>query len=464
MPAKQKPLGFRCPICGRENGSLRKKILIRRKVDFKTRTDFGGNRYTEEIKPLQNPYKYLSIILTEGQIRILKNPTISRSASQPPKTNSPSKTQEAILFFLRNLKKFMHCLYEILQSVYVKFPRVRSIEENLTSGLRFLFDILESAVDDRYRRNLIEWLEIISIASEKSPRVASKEYAGHTTDGKSVSLSPRFIRRKKPQLEEFLRRGALVLPRFCEAIDTVLAIIDNDAELSDHLQKIAKDFDDQEEDQRDDRAQEKELPFKQDVYYYVRHYDANLYNKKKQEKDKGKHGKIECGPFREVDINFLKESGKFICFQCNANGVLLTKQQDNTYLVEHYDHQIKGKRRWCNAQLWFFKCNDLGYIEFYEPLIHIITERQFVKRLHKEKQNILYRSAASILEEVGFRSDMVYDKLVSDSLFLSAHKSSNKDENTRLIHNCDVSSLIDLGNSDLDAIVNEYISYEQSRL
>ncbi|HEU4822481.1 MAG TPA: hypothetical protein VFS97_03570 [Nitrososphaeraceae archaeon] len=92
-------------------------------------------------------------------------------------------------------------------AIYDKFPDRRQEIWKLISeciqGIRLITQIMKSAIDDRYKRSLTEWVTITKYAKETSPEAASKKFYGITPDGKKLRLSQTYKRQDRGDKQLF---------------------------------------------------------------------------------------------------------------------------------------------------------------------------------------------------------------------------------------------------------------------
>ncbi|MPZ07063.1 MAG: hypothetical protein GEU26_11725 [Nitrososphaeraceae archaeon] len=255
-----------------------------------------GNADEEAKIPINrklHPWKYLSIVYALMGMRPSKNPYINPPSSRegPPAFD---RTLDSFIDFFKR----MSILHMTIPKILAKYPEINGFLEkyDLVDEIIHYQDILcrsiNSAIDFRYSRSLIEWSEIARFADQRSDKAASKKFYGRYWDnGKKVHLSIRQIKKKSRVLRnhgvsssEFEQK----IRRYIELLQPFIMIIQRDEEIFKEYKKIEREF---------------ELPHKDIRYEYqyfkMIHYDHDLYEKQKLEYNSGLRkskpdGRIEC--------------------------------------------------------------------------------------------------------------------------------------------------------------------------
>jgi hypothetical protein len=211
-------------------------------------------------------------------------------------------------------KKNILLFCEMSQAIYNKFPdrrqELRKLIYECVHGIRLVLQMIKSTTDDRYKRSLAEWVTITKYAMETSPEAASKKFYGVTPDGKKIRLSPKHIKDRIEEINNFLDKFAEFIPKVPLNIRILSNIVRNDPELTLQYEKLSKQYDaenkqkileEMEEVYEDDsnirnQSQHHEYQY---CYYKIVHYDNDLYEKQKSEYQKGlrkskPEGRIEC--------------------------------------------------------------------------------------------------------------------------------------------------------------------------
>jgi hypothetical protein len=237
------PLLTTCPGCRRKNVHLR-VIRIKKKSRPALRVvkrSFGDNYYEEKItvKKKLNPAKAcnLFIISDAGPI---KNPVLS--LPQLKREDIGANIRLAI-DIQRKYMRFQYLPSEIALSVFDKYPSVREkiapIFPLIMKGYEVLEEVRESAANDQTERSLIDWIPICDIADKGGGyHAASSKYYAITPDGKKKYLSPKHIKTKIPQIQDFILRYKKYVRFYIFFAQYMLKIAENDPKLSQELKEI----------------------------------------------------------------------------------------------------------------------------------------------------------------------------------------------------------------------------------
>jgi hypothetical protein len=207
------PLLTTCPRCGRKNVCVR-IIRIRKKksrpASRVVKKSYGDNDYEEEIpvKKKLNPAKAWNLFITSDAGPI-KNPVLSLPRLEREDIGANIRLAIDIQ---RKYMRFQYLPSDIALSVFDKYPSVREkiarIFPLIMKGYEVLEEIRESAANDQTERSLIDWIPICDTADKGGGgyHAASSKYYAITPDGKKKYLSPKHIKNKIPQIQDFTLR------------------------------------------------------------------------------------------------------------------------------------------------------------------------------------------------------------------------------------------------------------------
>lgn len=305
--------------CGRAYGSI---VLRKRKqAHFKIKKNWLPDEYEyqEPIEPKIHSYKF-----STGSMQIFNNPSMKIAPKKHPIINAPrataaqrAKFQTSRLAIQLELGcKDIMIFTQMLHIIEERYPILYAkIEENFAAGVSFMRKIIAYDKDDRYKRNFFEWREICQTAREKSAATASREYYGTTPNGQKVRLSPSHIKRRCVEIERLDNDGLTYWPMFIECKDLVRSLVRSDPV----LWRRYREMEEHEYDKVFLQALDgkRHRPSELNHFYYIRHYDADLYKKQKEDKQNGKRkskpdGMLDCGPFKMLDfpVNVASELDK----------------------------------------------------------------------------------------------------------------------------------------------------------
>lgn len=308
MPSERHALGFRCPRCNREYGSLRTKTvktvkqtkrLFQKKIPiFKLEQNDYGERQKIPIKRSIHPYKYDNLF---GDIVPNRKPIIN-----PPEP----KPGEGSDVFIEKLEKFLKGYFlnlKILPYVLKKHPE---LQVNIfVDGLKVFLEYIKPISDGRWDRSWLEWIEITE--HQRDLGGASRRFPA-IKDGKNKYLSPRHIKQKIKKVDEFLEQAEKISPHFHDYMLRLKEIVRNDDDLKEKYIQLAREYDENKiQIMEQDLSESNNTSSKiySHTYYYIRHYEPNMYLKqKKSAYEKGLvkksqvSGKMECGPFKEEEL------------------------------------------------------------------------------------------------------------------------------------------------------------------
>jgi hypothetical protein len=312
MPKKRAELGFACMKCGRTFGSVVQKKYGNRVTTtprYKIKKDHRGDEYQVPIEPRLHPYKYLTglVMQLNPSTRNIqeKHPVMNPSPATPAQHAMFQNSMSAVALdeFIKSAKTLSR-MFPIVEKRYpILFAK---IEESLAAGFWFIRQIMAYEIDDRYKRSFFEWLEICHVAEEKSTYAASRKYYGLSLKGERVHLSSSYIKKTCVEIEKLADNGLTYWPMFIESIDLVMRLIGLDHVLLNKYNESERQYNG-EEVLRNPDAKEKHNSQNSYIYYYIRHYDANLYLQQKEDFKKGirkskPDGMLECGPFKLSDF------------------------------------------------------------------------------------------------------------------------------------------------------------------
>jgi hypothetical protein len=323
MPKKRRELGFPCMKCGRNFGSRVRRTLFGNQVRrvavgdklttiesrYKIKKDVHGNEYQTPIEPKLHPYKYLTGLFMQLDPSTRKINEKHPVINPPPATSAQrskfrnSMTGMAFDELIKSLGTFCRMIPIVEERYPILFAK---IDEDFAAGLRFVRQIIAYERDDRYKRSFFEWLEICHVADEKSTNAASREYYGRSLKGERVHLSSTHVKKKCVEIETLAYKGLTYWPMFEESMDLVMSLIGSDHVLLNKYNEIERQYNGEEVLPNPD-SKEKHNSRNRYIYYYIRHYDANLYLQQKENFKKGirkskPDGMLECGPFKLSDF------------------------------------------------------------------------------------------------------------------------------------------------------------------
>ena len=150
-------------------------------------------------------------------------------------TSHPSTELKEVLGISLEFKKDILLFCEMSQAIYKKFPDRRQeiwkLIYECMQGIRLVLQMIKSATDDRYKRSLTEWVTITKYAMETSPEAASKRFYGITPDGKRIHLSPKHIKDKIEEVNNFMDKFLEFITKVPFNIRILSNIVRNDPEL-----------------------------------------------------------------------------------------------------------------------------------------------------------------------------------------------------------------------------------------
>jgi hypothetical protein len=237
------PLLTTCPGCGRKNVRVR-IIRIRKKKSRPAirvvKKSFGDNDYEEEIhvKKKLNPSKACNLF-TISDAGPIKNPVLSLPRLEREDIGANIRLAIDIQ------RKYIRSQYlpsDIALSVFDKYPSVREkiapIFPLIMKGYEVLEEVRESAANDQMERSLIDWISICNTAINEGYHAASSKYYAITPDGKKKYLSPKHMKNKIPQIQDFTLRYKKYVRFYVFFARYMLKIAENDPKLSQELKEI----------------------------------------------------------------------------------------------------------------------------------------------------------------------------------------------------------------------------------
>lgn len=192
----------------------------------------------------------------------------------------------------------------IVPYVFTKYPDLydeyKSLESQFKMFLKAVGEFFVPITDNRWDRSMCEWVEIISYAKDYGYRAASRKFFA-IKDGKQKYLSPNYIKQKAKAINKHYRllENSKKVKEFKGWLLKVHETVINDNELRNKGNELYRQhFNDLSNEVLENRE-----AYSYD-YYYIRHYDPDLYKKQKSNIKKGKikktqvTGKIECDLFK----------------------------------------------------------------------------------------------------------------------------------------------------------------------
>jgi hypothetical protein len=212
-----------------------------------------------------------------------------------PTTDYKTARQNAIDSYYAFGKRIF-VLAAVLGKASLKYPYLEAWKElfkDFSLGLQFLLKEMRSVVDDRYEKTWFEWLYIINYADEVSVKAASKKFYGMTPGGRKTFLTPKHIKEKRKEVGQFAAELLERLPRFFYSVSVIDCVISTTPELKQEYDRLSGECD---ENGGSWEKMTKNLPEKDREeedndhgqryaysYYKIRHYDHELYEKRKLE-------------------------------------------------------------------------------------------------------------------------------------------------------------------------------------
>jgi hypothetical protein len=249
---------IKCKVCGKFGRVIlkrdpREKIRQRQhrsrashpkpKSEFKTKHDYRGNPFDVPINRTEHPYRYLGVLDYFCGLKPTNRHVVINLPKPQPRE---SKTSNA----LHDLAKSILLCIKIAPLVEQKYPDIKAIREKnedvLVHSVRMLRKLFNSAIDDRYKRSLAEWAQIVREAKEHSARVAAKKYSGTTPNGIDVRLSIKSIREKMkdPEIQKFFDTYSYYETIFFIFIGIIIGAVEQDPELLAIYKQYERDYDD----------------------------------------------------------------------------------------------------------------------------------------------------------------------------------------------------------------------------
>jgi hypothetical protein len=305
LPAKRQPLGFSCPKCGRNNGSLRLKIIrknrekmLQKNIQASRLAKDGFGKSIRKIGFSRNShtYKYDTFF---GDFDPDRNPIINLPL--------PELSDESYLTKMEEIEKTMITFFLfllILPLIFRKYPDLAAKFGVLEPYIRAFIEYCQSFMDNRWDRSMTEWMYIVAYAKAHGYNAASRKFPAKK-DGKEKYLSPNHIKQKTKIIDRFL--GYFENDKDGEVCHKYMMEVKKKLENDKELLSIRKGFLEHINEIMDELLNiSSNYSYK---YYYIMHYDANRYRKSKSDLEQGLikkrtqvTGKIECGPFKEKDL------------------------------------------------------------------------------------------------------------------------------------------------------------------
>jgi hypothetical protein len=282
----------------------------------KIKKDFRGNEYEQPIKRTQHPYRHLTTFSAYNPLIkpiITKvNPVINPPKPKKPadRNNSPAlKQMDELIKFIDLLSRMLPLVYErhILPMITECDNKAEQLElsnfinwllAEAARGIQMATRLIRSGIDDRWKRGIMEWDIIIKYALETSPEAAAKKYYGiRYDDGEKVRLSAKGIRDKMLEIGTFYETYPQYYAHFMLTILLLVSLIRDDPELMEIYKRYEREYNDkqqqqggEEEKQEQMKATEKQKRknvFYKYGYFFVRHYDHELYERQKDQYERG---------------------------------------------------------------------------------------------------------------------------------------------------------------------------------
>ena len=271
---------------------------------------------TEKSMPAHKVRKHFLDDALSGEVILLNRNTYAskydtffgiKDPDRKPIINLPeSDISEPPDIFVQKMEKFTAAIYilkQILPTVLKKYPKLHRSYKEFADGMKLFVEYSKPITDGRWDRSWIEWLQIIEYAEVFGCNAASRKFFA-IKDGKRKYIFPAYIKQKIKQ-KRF--KNLKVSAQLIEFLKNMMEIVRGDTELREMYTQSLKEY-------AENKAQIKSQLYNigrriySHTYYYVRHYDPKMYNKKKSDYKKGIikksqiTGKTECGPFKEKDF------------------------------------------------------------------------------------------------------------------------------------------------------------------
>jgi hypothetical protein len=232
-----------CPICKKYPVRFRKKMIkkkpspkFRRKRKSVGMTDY---EVIERVKIKVNPWKSLSLFTSPPSIN--ENPTLGLP---PIERDEIGKGTRLSIDMLREQIRYFTLPAEILPLVLEKYPDLRNqlsnnaTVEGIINGFNAIDQIIQSARNGQWDRNLLEWMTITDTALKESSFRASRRYYAVTENNQKAYLSPRHIKERIPEVIRFILYYTTSVPYYNWFVNKILDICESDLELNSELKKI----------------------------------------------------------------------------------------------------------------------------------------------------------------------------------------------------------------------------------
>jgi hypothetical protein len=311
LPNRRQPLGFDCPKCGRNYGSLRIKTIRRNREKLiqkgmqvlrNRKNDYGKIIKQNGVKRNLHVHKYDTFF---GDFDPERKPDINAPLPDPCDksylTNMNAIENTVIAFSLFLI---------MIPLIVKKYPDLAANSGILGPYIRAFIEYGNSFTDGRWDRSMTEWVHIINYAKAHGYNAASRKFFAKK-DGKEKYLSPNYIKQKTKIIDKFL--GYFENDKDGEVFHNYMMEVNKKLESDKELLSIRNGFLEHIYEIADELSNISNT-YSYD-YYYIRHYDACRYKKSRSDSEQGSikkrsqlTGKIECGPFKKVDLPFAAQT------------------------------------------------------------------------------------------------------------------------------------------------------------
>jgi hypothetical protein len=210
----------------------------------------------------------------------------------PPKPKERLDSNSPLVLAMNEYYKLIYLSFKMFPLVLERhiFPMIMECnnKEELLQFTTFLFKewehalemltrLVQSGIDDRWRRSIPEWIMIVKYALETSPQAASKKYSGVIYDGKKeVRLSPKIIHDRIPEIKTFYETYPRYYALHIFMLSLIKSFIDDDPELLEIYKAYERQYDENEKQQHLQKQQQqkgKRSAYRYE-YFVMRHYDS----------------------------------------------------------------------------------------------------------------------------------------------------------------------------------------------
>lgn len=240
---------------------------------------------------------------------------------------SPDPSDESYATKMKEMESISIALFSlaiILPFVALKYSNLGDKIRLVVPFLMTMEEYYRPIVDGRYDRSMFEWEQIVENAKAHGYYAASRKSFA-IKDGKKKYLSPNYIKQKLKVIDKFQNRVGSKEMKICmKYLEEINRTIRNDNELLRLLRRLVRQYYNNMIDESNAYSHS---------YFYIRHYDPELYKKQMCDLEKGLiknktrvTGKIECGPFEAAPTRYGPDSmimgiiKNLVCFKKKQRG------------------------------------------------------------------------------------------------------------------------------------------------